>query len=71
MCEGFQMLQNPGGIVNAIFTSLFGTHTHTHTHFHISNSFNVHVWPLPPLRASVHAVQIAVIGDVFVFRLRS
>lgn len=38
------MLQNPGGIVNLIFTFLFGTHTH----FHISNSYDVHVWPLPP-----------------------
>lgn len=66
MCEGFEMLQSPGGIVNVIFTSLFGTHTHSYLQL-----FGYACVASSPLRASVHAVQIAVIGDVFVFRLRS
>lgn len=45
-------------------------HTHTHTLSYLQ-LFQCACVASSPLRASVHAVQIAVIGDVFVFRLRS
>lgn len=61
------MLRNPRGIVNVVFTRLCLEKARTHTFI----SLSLWMCGLSPLRASVHAVQIAVIGDVFVFRLGS
>lgn len=63
VCEVFEMPQNPGGMVNVIFTCLCLENTRALSYLQLFGRGRA---ASSPLRASVHAVQIAVIGDVFV-----